>query len=845
MSSPRHPLLQFGAPPDVAAWGALVVGVLAAGLILWAPGRERARRLCVAHPRLLLTALALGALGLSFAYVHHYLRGGPRIIDATAYYLQARAFLDGGPSFPMPSPSAAFRGRFLVPTPGAEALGVLFPPGYPALLAAGFALDRPLWVNPLLGAALVLATYGLALRLSGRRAVALLAATLSVVSAALRYHTADTMSHGLAALLFTVALWASVTPARVSLVSVTPWRALVAGLCVGWLVATRPVTGMVCAAACAWLLGGPGGSGAGSLRDGSLRDGKLRPWPLRGGGAALRRLVPFALGTAPGLALLGWHQLELTGQLFGSVQLRYYALADGPPGCFGLGVGPRFGCHHEHGDVVARFGEGGFGLHWALRHTLYRLHHHALDFANWEPAWLLVFWAGWRRRKERNVGVLACAAIGIVVAYGAFYFPGNYPGGGARFFLELLPLEHALVAWATCGAWAGRWLLPTALLGFACHGSFSHRDLADREGGRPMFEPELVALRDEPGGVLLFVDTDHAFNLGYDPALGRRLASGAAASIDPDDDDFAAAGSASPRLAPGELLVARTTSPDRDRLLWERLGRPAAYAYRFRWHHPAPPSTPDEPHRAAPRVELLPWSVVPREPSGDRPAPAAATSLGRVGPPTDVTAAHAASTDGAAPADTSPQGALPAPAPLRFEAEHDWPPLTVRDGWSHPTFPPAPCTSGGRALALHAFGPQSAVGAELDTRRPGLHRVILGLVLLAEEAAAPSAPDGPRPAPRLRIGDQVLPLSLPPTSSATAGGPPPHPCVRVELPPVALGPRSRWLLETDGVSLSLDYLEIQPVGPDQLVNPVQPVGPGQLVNPEQSVGSGPQGLQPH
>src|SRR5690606_14058542 len=239
-------------------------------------------------------------------------------------------------------------------------------------------------------------------------------------------------------------------------------------------------------------------------------------------------------------------------------------------------------------------------------------------------------------------------------------------------------------------------------------------------------------------------------------------------------------------------------------------------AYRFRWHHPAPPSTPDEPHRAAPRVELLPWSVVPREPSGDHPAPAAATSLRRAGPPTAVPAAHPASTAGAAPADTSPHGP-----------------------------PPAPCTSGGRALALHAFGPQSAVGAELDTRRPGLHRVILGLVLLAEEAAAPSAPDGPRPAPRLRIGDQVLPLSLPPTSSATAGGPPPHPCVRVELPPVALGPRSRWLLETDGVSLSLDYLEIQPVGPDQLVNPVQPVGPGQLVNPEQSVGSGPQGLQPH
>ncbi len=789
MSPPHHPLLQFGAPPDVVAWAAFALGVLIAAVLLWGPGRERARRLLLAQPRLVLAALAVGATGLSLVYVHFYLRGGPRIIDATAYFLQARAFLDGGPTFPVPTPSAAFRGRFLVPTPDAAALGVLFPPGYPAVLAGGFALGRPLWVGPLLGAALVLATYGLALRLSGRPAVALLAATLSVVSAALRYHTADTMSHGLAALLFTTALWASVTPGRLPetaegapldrsgpdppapgplrplrpLRHTVSWRAVVGGICVGWLIATRPVTGVVCAAVCAWLLAAPWSLGG---------PWAARPstWAARWVGA-LARLLPFAVGALPGLALLLWQQLELTGQLFGSVQLRYYALADGPPGCFGLGLGS--GCQHEHGDVVARFGDGGFGIHWALRHTLYRLHHHALDFANWEPAWLLVPWACWRHRKERSVLALTCAAVGVVAAYGAFYFPGNYPGGGARFFAELLPLEHALVAWASYGAWSGRWLLPTALLGFACHGSYSHRALSEREGGRPMFEPEVVSqalqaptLPGERRGALLFVDTDHAFNLGYDPALGRRLASGEA----PFTATAARRGGLpGRRLAPGELLVARTTSPDRDRLLWERLGRPPAYAHRLlqREHEP--------------QIELLPWSVSFVEAPGALPA-----------------------SDGAVDR---------APGRLRFEAEHDWPPLTVREGWSQPSFPVAPCASGARALTFHALGLQSALGAELDPRRPGLHRVSLGLILPPPDAA-PSAAGAAGAAPRLRIGEHVLPLTLPSAAAGAEG----HICARVELPPVPVGHTVRWLLETGGASLTLDYVEIQPVGsPPQAV----------------------------
>src|SRR5690606_35766772 len=136
--TPRHPLLQFGPPPDGVAWAALLFAICGALLVR----RPRELRVSCAwlmeRPSAVLCSLALVATLLSAGYIHFYLRGGPRIIDATAYYLQARVLADGGMTFLAPAPSAAFRGRFLVPAadPGEVlSLGVLFPPGYPALLA--------------------------------------------------------------------------------------------------------------------------------------------------------------------------------------------------------------------------------------------------------------------------------------------------------------------------------------------------------------------------------------------------------------------------------------------------------------------------------------------------------------------------------------------------------------------------------------------------------------------------------------------------------------------------------------------------------------------------------------
>ncbi len=540
----QNPLLALGPPPDGAAWFALALAA-AWTLCLVVSGKHHlaaAWQFLTRRSKVVLVALALSSTLLSLGYVAHYLRGGPRIIDATAYFLEARALSEGSLAWAVPSPSASFRGRFLThAVPGADAssvsLGVLFPPGYPAALALGFLVDRPLWVGPLLAAALVLVTYALALRFTNDRLSALLAAALSTTSAALRYHTADTMSHGLAALLFSGAVLAALPPFESprdgKAFTRHSWliRALWGGLCLGWLFATRPVSAAACALVCAWLLGPRG----------------------------LLRAAPWAIGALPGVLLLLAHQRAVTGHFFDSAQLHYYGLSDGPPGCFRLGLGVGHGCSVEHGDVVERFGPLGYTLGWALRHTLHRIQGHAQDLANFEPLWLLVPCTLWRQRASREARAVALSLGLVVVLYGAFYFNGSYPGGGARFFSELLPLEQAVLAWGAQGFAMRRFVLPLSLTGFAVHASFSHVALMERDGGRPFLEPGVAraGAHSESTGALLFVDTDHGFNLGHDPALLAKP------------------------LAPGDLLVVRHRTSDHDRLLWERLGRPPAFHYQF------------------------------------------------------------------------------------------------------------------------------------------------------------------------------------------------------------------------------------------------------------------------
>lgn len=506
------PLGEFGAPPDAAAWSALAAALFVA--IASADGRVAA--LFAPRKRVLIVVLALLSGVLSALYVAHYLRGGPRIIDATSYYLEARAFANGHVSFPVPAPSGSFRGRFLLASEDASALSVIFPPGYPALLALGFLAGVPLAVGPVLAVLIVLVTADVAERLFADDRTTLLAAAFSAVCAVLRYHTADTMSHGLAALLLAVVVSRVLRGSTLSFA--------LAGFSAGWLFATRPASGLVAGAIIAFA-------------------GRRSP---RGSFAAL---------AAAALPVAGFflHQRFATGNALESTQLAYYALADGPPGCFRYGFGAGIGCVFEHGDFVAARLRDGFGPLEATLTTLRRLKMHLADAGNVEVFAPLVVVAAVRALGQERARLAALGFFGVVAVYVPFYFDGNYPGGGARFFADALPLEHALLAASVVRLRLARFALPISLAGFALHTSYDHRALAHREGGRPMFEERVLAGSGVSSG-LVFVETDHGFNLGHAPGV---------------------------RDASRDIVVARHRGDAHDVLLWEALGRPPAFDYVF------------------------------------------------------------------------------------------------------------------------------------------------------------------------------------------------------------------------------------------------------------------------
>jgi len=420
----------------------------------------------------------------------------------------------------------------------------------------------------------------------------------------------------------------------------------------------------------------------------------LREMPTRA------RLL-LALFIIPPIGFFLLEQHAVTGAYFTSSQMAYYAVADGPPGCFRYGFGAGIGCLHEHGDYVASVLPHGFGWRAAFLTTLHRLLLHLLDIANAEPLALLAFSAPilallhLRRggvddrtaRSCRRVLALSLALPSIVLAYAPFYFDGSYPGGGARFFADVLPVEHALMAasiaflvraraapaasveprgTATREDRFVRWASAVAalsLLGFGVRAAFEHRSLRDREGGRPFFEPSVLAKAHVNHG-LIFTGTDHAFNLAYDPEA---------------------------RDAHSQLVVAREYGDDRDRLLWERLGEPDAYRYSFDGSDAKLPPT------------VARWT------------------------------------------------AGPTPHPYRYEAEAEWPPLDQSGGHFDPIFARGTCAWGGRLLAIRTEATDQPFRGTISfpVPSPGRYRVgvhvassgatVARFVLRSDRRSVPSA----------------------------------------------------------------------------------------------------------
>ena len=238
--------LHLGREYLAAHWGGLVLGaVLAIVLSRLVPPATGSGVRCGAERWLLRpsrrwsgTALGLLAAGTSLWLSVSVLNRRPALIDGVVQLLQARYFASGMLGGPPLSHPEFWQFQFMVLTD----VGWVsqYPPGFPAALAVA-SMVGPAWLlGPiLLGMAVYLTTQIGDRLFPGDRATARLGGALMAVSPFLAFHAGAYMSHVLALVLVSVALFASLRALDGS------WRwALLSGAAVGGLVATRPYVGL-------------------------------------------------------------------------------------------------------------------------------------------------------------------------------------------------------------------------------------------------------------------------------------------------------------------------------------------------------------------------------------------------------------------------------------------------------------------------------------------------------------------------------------------------------------------------------------------------------------------------
>lgn len=221
----------------------------------WAPEWRLPARLATIGRRIardrwdgLALVTVLASLGYTLWVALAQYQAQPHILDASAYFFQAKIFASGHLSAPVPGDSA-FQGPFMVARDGRWF--AQYPPMTSLLLAVGVVLHMPWLVEPLLG---TLALWGV-FRL-GRRfysgAVAWLAVLLGALSPFYTYLAASYMSH-------TVALFFAVYFLLMLVRFTQDWRwydlPLAAVFAVGLLLTREFSAALIGVAATAFLFG--------------------------------------------------------------------------------------------------------------------------------------------------------------------------------------------------------------------------------------------------------------------------------------------------------------------------------------------------------------------------------------------------------------------------------------------------------------------------------------------------------------------------------------------------------------------------------------------------------------
>ncbi len=292
----------------------------------------------------------------------------------------------------------------------------------------------------------------------------------------------------------------------------------------GWLIATRPVTGVVGVALALALL------------------------ERRVALGVVRR------GLVPGIALLLLYQRSATGSLLASTQLAYYASADGPPGCFRYGFGRGIGCLYEHGESTCALGER-LRLPPSTRcHSAAALRSTASTSPTQRRSRYSVRWA----RGSHALTVECARCSSPVSASCSRIHCSTWMAATPVAARDSSPIYSRSSTCCSRSHWYASSGVPWHC---RCHllASPSTVLCASRSPSAMAATPcssSTVLRRAGVGHGLVFVDTDHGFNLGHDP--GHQLD------------------------AHTSVVVARYEHDARDDwLLWDRLGRPPSFHYSY------------------------------------------------------------------------------------------------------------------------------------------------------------------------------------------------------------------------------------------------------------------------
>lgn len=326
----------------------------------------------------------------------------PHVHDELSNLFQAKIFALGKVTVASPSPREAFDFPHVVNNGRWYSQ---YPPGFPLLLALGWALGMPWVVNPALAALATIVFYLLGKEIYGE-AEGRLAAVLGALSLWFLLMSSTMMSHTSSMLFYALFLLFSFR----SLSTPSFRNGLLAGAALGMALLIRPFNAALIAAPMLAF---------GAVR--LVRDRRREGTALAG--LAIALLIAVAVLLAYNQATNGhplrWGYTERYGAAHG--------LGFGRAGYMGVPHSPGLGLSLL-GDNLAAINQYLFG--WPLSSLIF----------------LLPFWVPWRdeSRKRRADALLSMSFFAL--ALGLFFYWGTHVFLGARMYFEALPLLVLITA---------------------------------------------------------------------------------------------------------------------------------------------------------------------------------------------------------------------------------------------------------------------------------------------------------------------------------------------------------------------------------------------------------------